>query len=161
MAMLKDSFRLTLEGARVALDAADKRARQIGVPMDIAIVDDGGILLAFVRMDGAKPASAAIAFNKAHSAAIRRQATGPALAGGQPNLVLSLGLAIGSHAEQTPIRGGLLLEFANEIVGAIGVSSGTEDQDVDVATAGAEAFGAACRAEPDKQRGFEAAESHG
>ena len=161
MAMLKDSLRLTLEGARVALEAAEKRAKQIGLPMDIAIVDDGGILLAFIRMDGAKPASAAIAFNKAHSAAIRRQPTGPAVIDGQPNVVLSLGLAIGSHAEQTPIRGGLPLVFADELVGAIGVSSGTEDQDVDVATAGVEAFGAACRAEPDKQRGFEVAEGNG
>jgi glc operon protein GlcG len=158
MAMLHESFRLTLEGARAALDAAEKRARQMGIPMNIAVVDDGGFLLAFARMDGAKLGSAAIAINKAHSSAIRRQPTGPALTNGEPNVVLSLGLAIGSRAEQTPVRGGLPLVFAEQLVGAIGVSNGTEDQDVEVALAGAEAFGAACRAEPDAQRGFEAIE---
>ena len=158
MAMLQDSLRLTLEGARVALEGAERRAREMGVPMDIAVVDDAGYLVAFARMDGAKLGSVAIAFNKAHSAAIRRQATGPFLEAGAPNLILSLGLAIGSRAAQTPIRGGLPLVFSDQVVGAIGVSSGTEDQDVAVALAGAEAFGAACRAEPAEQRGFEAVE---
>jgi glc operon protein GlcG len=158
--MLQDCFRLTLEGARVALHAAESRARQMGVPMDIAVVDDGGHLLAFARMDGARLSSVAIAINKAHSAAIRRQNTGPALDAGQPNLLLSLGLAIGSHAAQTPLRGGLLLLKGDAIVGAIGISGGSEDQDTQVALAGVEAFGAACRAEPSEQRGFEAIEDN-
>jgi len=158
MVMLQDCYRLTLDGARVALVAAEKRAKQIGIPMNIAVVDDGGHLLAFVRMDGAKPASAVIAINKAHSSAIRRQATGPAPPSGEPNVILSLGLAIGSRAEQTPVRGGLPLVFADQVVGAIGSSNGTEDQDVEVSLAGVEAFGAACRAEPESQRGFEAIE---
>ncbi|HMD30634.1 MAG TPA: heme-binding protein, partial [Candidatus Acidoferrales bacterium] len=67
MAMLQDAYRLTLEGARATLDAAEKRAKQMGIPMNIAIVDDGGHLLAFARMDGAKLGSATIAINKAHS----------------------------------------------------------------------------------------------
>jgi glc operon protein GlcG len=156
MAMLQQSSRLTLEGAQVALEAARRRAVEIGVPMDIAVVDDGGYLLAFMRMDGAKLGSIAIAINKAHSAAIRRQATGPAVAEGETDLLLSLALAIGSHAEQTPIRGGLLLVIAGNVVGAIGVSSGSQDQDTEVALAGVEALGAACRAEGTEQRGFEA-----
>ncbi len=161
MTMLHDSFRLTLEGARAALEAAERRAREIDVPMNIAVVDDGGHLLAFVRMDGAKLSSVAIAINKAHSSAIRRQATGPYMEGGEPNLLVSLGLAIGSQATQTPLRGGVPLVFADQMVGAIGVSNGSEDQDVAVAVAGAEAFGAACRAEPSAQRGFEAIEGDG
>jgi glc operon protein GlcG len=132
----------------------------MGVPMDIAVVDDGGYLVAFARMDGAKLGSVAIALNKAHSAAIRRQPTGPFMEAGAPNVILSLGLAIGSHAAQTPIRGGLPLIFAEQVVGAIGVSSGTEDQDSAVALAGVEAFGAGCRAEPAEQRGFEAVEGN-
>ncbi|HUJ41023.1 MAG TPA: heme-binding protein [Candidatus Acidoferrales bacterium] len=158
MAMLHDALKLTLEGARVALEGAERRAREMGVPMDIAVVDDGGHLVAFARMDGAKPGSAPIAINKAHSAAIRRTPTGPVMEAGAPNVVLSLGLAIGSHAALTPIRGGLPLIFAEQVVGAIGASSGTEEQDSSVALAGAEAFGAACRAEPAEQRGFEAVE---
>jgi glc operon protein GlcG len=129
--------KLTLEGAQAVLAAAEKRAREIKVPMDIAVVDDGGHLLAFARMDGAKLSSVAIAINKAHSAAIRRKPSGPALDGGQPSVLLSLALAIGTKAGQTPIRGGLPLEVDDECVGAIGVSNGTEDEDTDVARAGA------------------------
>jgi len=133
--------KLTLEGAKAVLAAAEKRAAEINVPMNIAVVDDGGHLLGFSRMDGAKLSSIRIAINKANSAAIRRKPSGPALvADGQPNVMLSLSLAIGSGAEQTPIRGGLPLIVDGETVGAIGVSNGTEDEDVDVARAGAAAL---------------------
>ncbi len=53
--------KLTLEGAEAILDAAKAQAARIGVPMNIAVVDDGGFLMAFARMDGAKPASIEIA----------------------------------------------------------------------------------------------------
>jgi glc operon protein GlcG len=109
--------------------------------MNIAIVDDGGHLIAFARMDGAKLSSIDIAINKAHAAAIRRQATGPSRSGDEVNVMLSLSLAIASHARQTPIRGGLPLEANGDCVGAIGVSAGTEDEDVEVARAGVAAFG--------------------
>ena len=132
----RNNAKLTLDGARAVLDAAERRAREIGVPMDIAVVDDGGHLLAFVRMDGAKLSSVEIAINKAHCAAIRRQPTGPAMQGDQLNLLMSLSLAIGSRAQQTPLRGGLPLVVDGQCVGAIGVSNGTEDQDTDVARAG-------------------------
>lgn len=105
--------------------------------MDIAVVDDGGHLLAFSRMDGAKLSSVAIAINKAHSSAIRRKPSGPAFDGDQPSVIISLALAIGTHAAQTPIRGGVPLEVDGECIGAIGVSNGTEDQDTNVARAGA------------------------
>lgn len=133
--------KLTLEGARTMLAAAERRATEINVPMNIAVVDDGGHLIAFTRMDGAKLSSIRIAMNKAHSAAIRRKPSGPAIsANGQPDVMLSVSLAIGSGAQQTPIRGGLPLIVDGEIVGAIGVSNGTEDEDVDVARAGAAAI---------------------
>ena len=133
--------KLTLEGAEATLAGAKAHAARIGVPMNIAIVDDGGHLIAFARMDGAKLSSIEIAINKAHAAAIRRQATGPARSGDDVNVMLSLSLAIGSHARQTPIRGGFPLEANGQCVGAIGVSAGTEDQDVEVALAGVAAFG--------------------
>ncbi len=141
----RDVPKLTLEGARIALDAAERRAREIGVPMDIAIVDDGGHLMAFIRMDGAKPSSVAIAVNKAHCSAIRRQPTGAVMEKGEPNVLLSLSLAIGSEAKQTPLRGGLPLVVEGHVVGAIGVSNSSEDQDTDVARAGVEALAVACR----------------
>ena len=83
--------KLTLEGARAVLAAAQRRAEEIRVPMDIAVVDDGGHLLAFERMDGARPASIAISLVKAQAAALRRSPTGPAMTGDQVNLPLRSG----------------------------------------------------------------------
>jgi glc operon protein GlcG len=88
----------------------------------------------------------AIALNKAHCSAIRRQPTGPVMQDGVENLRNSLALAIGSEAAQTPLRGGLPVVADGHVVGAIGVSNGNEDQDTDVARAGVDAFAAACAA---------------
>ena len=132
--------KLTMEGARAVLAAAQRRADQIRCPMDIAVVDEGGHLLLFERMDGAKPSSIAIAMVKAQAAATRRAATGPAMDGDKLNLPVTIGLAIAGPAEQTPIRGGVPLIVDGQVVGAIGVSAGTEDQDSDVARAGAAAL---------------------
>ncbi|HEX2711673.1 MAG TPA: heme-binding protein [Candidatus Acidoferrales bacterium] len=136
----RNNPKLTLAGARAVLEAAERRAIEIGVPMDIAVVDDGGHLMAFARMDGARPSSVQIALTKAEAAAIRRAPSGPAMEGDKPNLVLALGLAVASRARQTPIRGGIPLMVDGQCVGAVGVSSGTEDQDTDVARAGAAAL---------------------
>jgi glc operon protein GlcG len=132
--------KLTLEGARAVIAAAQRRAEEIRVPMDIAVVDDGGHLLAFERMDGAKPSSIAISLVKAQAAALRRAPTAPAMAGDQVNVPLALGLALAAPTQQTPIRGGIPLMIDGQVVGAIGVSAGTEDQDQDVARAGAVAI---------------------
>ncbi len=132
--------KLTLEGAEAILSAAKAQAVRMGKPMNIAVVDDGGYLMAFARMDGAKLSSIDIAINKAHAAAIRRQNTGPVRNGDEVSVLLSLGLAIASRAHQTPIRGGLTLEVSGQCVGGIGVSAGTEDEDTEVARAGMAAF---------------------
>jgi uncharacterized protein GlcG (DUF336 family) len=136
----RNNPKLTLEGAMAVLAAAQRRAREIGVPMIIAVVDDGGHLMAFVREDGAKLSSIPIAINKAECAALRRQPTGPPGKDGEPDILLALSLAIGSRARQTPIRGGIPLIVNGVCVGAIGVSNGTEEQDTDVARAGAAAL---------------------
>ena len=132
--------KLTLEGARAVLAAAQRRAEEIRVPMNVAVVDDGGHLLAFERMDGAKPASVTISQVKAQAAALRRAVTGPAMTGDQVNLPTAMGLAIANPAQQTPIRGGVPLIVDGQVIGAIGASAGTEDQDLDVARAGAAAI---------------------
>jgi len=131
--------KLTLEGARAVLAAARRHAEAIQVPMNVAVVDEGGHLLLFERMDGAKPSSIAIAQVKAQAAALRRAPTGPAMAGDQVNVALALGLAAAASGHQTPIRGGVPLVVDGQVVGAIGVSAGNEDQDLDVARAGAAA----------------------
>jgi glc operon protein GlcG len=136
----RNHAKLTLEGARAVLAAAERHAIEIKVPMNIAVVDDGAHLLAFARMDGAKPASVAVSLVKARAAAMRRAPTGPAMADDQVNVALALGLASAASDHQTPVRGGLPLIVDGEVVGAIGVSAGTEDQDLDVARAGVAAF---------------------
>ena len=132
--------KLTLEGARAVLAAAERHAIEMKVPMNIAVVDDGAHPLAFARMDGAKPASIAVSLVKARAAAMRRAPTGPAMAGDQVNVALALGLASAAPDHQTPIRGGVPLVVDGEVIGAIGVSAGTEDQDLEVANAGAAAI---------------------
>ena len=92
-------------------------------------------------MDGAKISSVDIAMAKAISSATRRQPTGPVMRGDEINVLASLSLTVGSHARQISLRGGLPLEANGECVGAIGVSAGTEEQDLEVARAGVAALG--------------------
>ena len=75
--LTRNNIRLTLEGARAVLAAAESKAREIKVPQNIAIVDEGGHLLVFVRMDRAKLSSIEVALTKARAAALRRSPTGP------------------------------------------------------------------------------------
>ncbi len=137
--LTRNNIRLTLEGARSILAAAEAKALAINVPQNIAVVDDAGYLLAFARMDGAKLSSVEVAFTKACAAALRRAATGPSPAN-EPSVMLSLGLSLATDGKLTCIRGGLPLLVEGQCVGGIGVSAGTEDEDVLVAQAGADAL---------------------
>lgn len=134
-----NNARLTLEGARAIQAATEAKAREIKVPQNIAIFDEGGHLLVFARMDGAKLSSVEVALTKARAAALRRSATGPSPAN-DPSVLLSLGLALATDGKLTCIRGGLPLMVGGQCVGGIGVSAGTEEQDVMVAQAGVDAL---------------------
>ena len=138
--LTRNNIRLTLDGARALLAAAEQKAREIRVPMNIAIVDEGGHLLVFARMDGAKLSSVEVAITKARAAALRRAPTGRALTSGEPDPILSLGLSLATDGKLTAIRGGLPLIVEGQDVGAIGVSAGSEDEDVQVAQAGVDAL---------------------
>jgi len=138
--LTRNNIRLTLEGARAVLAAAESKARQIKVPQNIAIVDEGGHLLVFARMDGAKLSSIEVALTKARAAALRRAPTGPSPSMAEPSVLLSLGLPLATGGKLTCIRGGLPLAVDGQWVGGIGVSAGTEEQDVEVAQAGVEAL---------------------
>lgn len=137
--LTRNNVRLTLEGARVILAAAEKKAQEIKVPQNIAIVDEGGYLLVFARMDGVKLSSVEVALTKARAAALRRTPTGPS-PDKDPSVYLSLGLALATDLKLTPIRGGLPLVVEGQCVGGIGVSGGTENEDVTVAQAGVDAL---------------------
>jgi uncharacterized protein GlcG (DUF336 family) len=138
----RDAIKITHEGALLVLDAGMRRATEIGVPMDIAVVDDCGVLLAFVRMDGAKVTSADIAINKAFTAAGTRKGTHEYAAAGGPG-----GPAFGIHASNggrfTIFGGGLPVMIDGQCAGGVGCSSGSAEQDREVAQAGIDALMAA------------------
>jgi len=130
------SVKLTHHGALIALQAAIAKAESLGVPQNISIVDDGGNLLAFVRMDGAKLLSGETSRTKAVSAASHRQPTARL----DPNLEVKLAVATGGRL--TNLEGGLPIIFDGTCVGAIGVGSGTGQQDIEVARAALAALNA-------------------
>jgi glc operon protein GlcG len=134
--MADTATRLTLthEGALRILGAAVERAAAIGVPQCIGVVDDRGRLLAFVRMDGARFLSIRTAQRKALTAADRRSATG----GLEPGHGLQLALATGGRL--TNLKGGLPIVVDGQVLGAVGVSSGSSEEDLEVAKAGVAAI---------------------
>lgn len=136
----RDRIQLNLAGAEAVLKAAKEKADALGLKCNIAVVDDGGHLLAFARMDGARPASATTALAKATSAATFRQETGPLPAKGEPDTLLSLGLQAASGGKVTPLKGGIPIVIDGQVVGAVGVGGGTGEQDVEVAKAGVQAL---------------------
>ena len=120
---------LTHEAALRVLLAGIEKAEAMGTPQCIAVVDPAGHLLAFVRMDGAKFLSIRTAQRKARTAANRRTATG----GIDPAHAVELALV--SSGEITNLKAGLPIEVDGHVVGAVGVSSGRSQQDVEVAQA--------------------------
>lgn len=131
----RNRIALTLEGARVILDAAVERARQLGVDMDIAVTDAGGWLLAFYRMDGAKLTSIDVAINKAFTAAGTRKPTHEyseiAGAGGP-----AFGIHVSNQGRFMIFGGGVPILYEGQCIGAVGCSSGSAEQDRQVAEAG-------------------------
>jgi uncharacterized protein GlcG (DUF336 family) len=131
--------KLTLEDGRVMMEAAEQKAREIGVDMDIAITDDSGSLLMFHRMDNARITSIDISISKAFTAAAARKSTrayGETSVPGGP----SYGIHVSNQGRFMILAGGLPIFFDRQIVGGIGCSSGHADQDEAVAQAGLDAL---------------------
>ena len=131
--------KLTLDDARIIMDAAERKAREIGVDMDIAITDDSGCLLMFHRMDNARITSIDISISKAFTAAAARKSTrayGETSVPGGP----SYGIHVSNQGRFMILAGGLPIFFNNQIIGGIGCSSGHADQDEAVAQAGLDAL---------------------
>jgi len=123
------SLKLTVEGAMKLLNAAMAKANEIGVPECIAIVDVGGNLLAFCRMDGAFVLSIDSSLVKAMTAASYGEPTGNIPAG------IDLKLAIATQGKRVNLPGGLPIVIDGHVIGGIGVGSGTGEQDRIVADA--------------------------
>ena len=139
MADAKTKETITLEDAKRVIEAGEKKAQEIGQPMDIAVTDAGGNLKAHVRMDGAFVGSITISINKAYTAIAFQQETKnlqePTRSEGPLH-----GLSDAHGGRLVVFPGGIPLVRDGEIVGAIGVSTGTVEQDQEVAEAGAAAF---------------------
>jgi uncharacterized protein GlcG (DUF336 family) len=131
--------RLDQADARVLIEGAVARAIEIGVPMCIAITDESGNLLAFERMDGGKVSSITLAQDKSFTASAARKATHEYNAACVPgNLVFGIHTALGGRL--CVVGGGLPVMVDGEVVGGIGLSSGTPAQDMDCAQAGIDYF---------------------
>lgn len=131
--------RLDITDARRILDAAARYAEKIGVPMCTAVVDDAGVLIAFERLDGGKVSSVSIAIDKAFTAATARKTTAFYSDEANPG---SPGWRIkGTNGGRfATIGGGVPVVADGAVVGGIGVSSGTSDQDIEVAEAALSQF---------------------
>lgn len=130
---------MTYAGARAAVDAAMARAEEIGVAVNIAVADPSGALLAFARMDGAALLSSGIAQDKAWTvAAFNGIATHEFFGLIENEPALREGIV---HRERLVVfGGGVPVRVDGVLVGAVGVSGGTAEQDREVAEAGAAAL---------------------
>ena len=130
---------ITLRDARKIIAAAEQKAEAIGQPMNIAVVDGGGNLVAHVRMDNAWIGSVDISINKAWTARAFDIATKDLApfcqSGGQ-----FFGIHASNHGRVMIFAGGIPLKKDGRVVGGIGVSGGSGEQDQSVAEAGAAAF---------------------
>ena len=131
---------ITLEEAQRILSAAEEKARQMGQPMNIAVMDAGRNLVAFHRMDGAWVASTDIAIDKAFTSAGRGLTTRKIGEMAQPGQPL-FGINTTNGGRIVIFAGGIPLMRDGEVIGAVGVSGGTVDEDHEVAEAGVAAFG--------------------
>jgi uncharacterized protein GlcG (DUF336 family) len=130
---------LTLKDATRVIMAAEKKAQEVGQPMNIAVVDEGGNLKAHVRMDNAWIGSIDISINKAFTSRAfdieTKELAKHSQSGGQ-----FFGIHVSNHGRIMIFAGGIPLKKDGKVVGAIGVSGGSGDQDHAVAEAGAQAF---------------------
>ena len=130
---------ISLNDARRMIAAAEKKAAEIGQPMNIAVVDAGANLIAHVRMDGAWIGSIDISINKAYTSRAfdisTRDLAQHSQSGGQ-----FFGIHVSNSGRIMIFAGGIPLKRDGKIVGAIGVSGGSGEQDHAVADAGAAAL---------------------
>ncbi len=126
---------LNLEDARRIIAAAERKAVEIGQPMNVAVVDAGGNLIAHARMDGAWIGSIDISINKAFTSRAfdisTRDLAGESQSGGQ-----FFGIHASNGGRVMIFAGGIPIRQGGVVVGAVGVSGGSGEQDHAVAEAG-------------------------
>jgi len=132
---MKTRPQLTLEDCLKISAAAEAEARRNSWIVAIAILDDGGHLLHFARMDGATPANAGIALEKGRTAAISRRSSGKweeFVKGGRTAMIKMPGIL--------PVQGGMPIMAGGTCIGAVGVSGVQSHEDEQIAQAGIDAL---------------------
>lgn len=125
---------LTLEDAKRMLSAAESKSTSLGIAYNIAVVDAGGHLIAFVRQDGALIGSIDLAIHKAVTARIFNKATSELAGLAQSGRPL-FGIQESNAGKVVIFGGGIPVMLGGAIVGAVGASAGTVEQDIAVAEA--------------------------
>jgi len=126
---------LEVDDVQAALEAAKSEAVKNGWIVSIAVVDDGGHPLGFLRLTDAAPLSAQIAFGKARTAALSRRESKF-----YEDVVKNGRTAFLSVSDFTALEGGVPVMVAGQCVGAVGVSGVRSDQDAQIATAAVQAI---------------------
>jgi uncharacterized protein GlcG (DUF336 family) len=137
--MSRQILSLSLADARRLIAAGERKAEELGIPYNIAVVDAGGGLIAHVRMDGAWLGSVDISIHKAWTARAFDMATEDLAKMAQSGKPL-FGIDSTNHDKVVIFGGGIPLKIDNVVVGALGASGGTVDQDMLVANAAVAAF---------------------
>lgn len=132
-------MKLTLAMARRALEAAKAKAAEMNIPENIAVVDDGGNVVVFERMDGAMIVGFQIAVDKAYTAAGTGFTTEGLGGLSQPGQV-AFGLANSGNGRIMVFGGGAPIKVHNELIGGVGISGGLAPDDQKIADAGAAAL---------------------
>jgi uncharacterized protein GlcG (DUF336 family) len=140
---MRETIKIELEEAKLMIDAAIEKAKEINVLETIAVVDDGGHLIALERMNGARITGPEIAAAKAFTAAghkrsthlFNREPNGPALPGNE-----AFGIQLMIPGKFAVFVGGFPIVINGEVVGGIGVSGGNGEQDTAVGTAALKAL---------------------
>lgn len=123
---------ITLETAKKMAKAAEEKAESLGIPVVVAVVDNGGNLVLLHKMEKAFFTSVEIAINKAFTSAAIRISTSDVAPLVQPGESL-YGLQLSNNCKIVPFGGGIPIEVDGEIVGAIGVSGGKVEEDIAIA----------------------------
>jgi uncharacterized protein GlcG (DUF336 family) len=130
---------LSLQDAKRMLAAGEANAEQIGIPYNIAVVDAGGHLLAFSRQDGALIGGIDLAIQKAFTARACDISTGALAELAQPGKPL-YGIQGSNQGKIVIFGGGLPIRRKGVVIGAVGTSAGTVEQDIQVAEAAVRAI---------------------
>jgi len=131
--------RLSADDAAILLTGAEAKAGEIGVAMCIAVVDEAGHLITFKRMDGAKQLSVRLSDDKAYTSAVSKRPTHEYNEMCRPGEPI-FGIHTSSGGRFSTVAGGFPVIVDGEIVGAIGLSGGAAEQDMQCAEAGLAAF---------------------